>query len=810
MENFNHGRIMPIKIEDEMKKSYIDYAMSVIVGRALPDIRDGLKPVHRRILFSMYKNGMTPDKPHKKSAHVVGDVLAKYHPHGDIAVYDAMVRMAQSFSTRYPLVDGHGNFGSVDGDSAAAMRYTEVRLTRLSLELLSNIEKETIDYNLNYDESLEEPSVLPARYPNLLVNGSSGIAVGMATNIPPHNLGEVIDGVIALIDNPDITIDELGEHIKGPDFPTGSVIMGTEGIESAYRTGRGSIRVRAKTHMETMSNGRVWIVVTEIPYLVNKARLIEKIAELVRDKKIEGITDLRDESDRTGMRIVVELRRDANPRVILNQLYKFTQLQDTFSVIMLAVVNGAPQVLNLKEVLYYYLEHQKDVIVRRTQFDLDRAEARAHIVEGLRIALDNIDEVIKTIRASKNAEEAKANLISKFSLSDKQAQAILDMRLQRLTGLEREKLDEEYEDLVEKIDYFRSVLSDEQMVLNIIKEEITIIKDKYANDRLSEIGIDESNANMEDLIAEEDVIITISHNGYVKRMLMDNYKSQRRGGKGISAMTTRDEDFVEMLFATTTHHYLLFFTNKGKVYRIKVYDIPESSRQAKGMAVINLLNISGEEKITAVIPIKKYTSDWFLIAATSNGIVKKSDLSLYDSSRRDGIIALNLDDNDELVGVQLTDGSQDLLLSTRTGKAIRFNEEDVRPMGRTTRGVKGIDLAEDDHVISMERVREGGYVLSVSDNGYGKKTPLDEYRSQIRGGKGIITMRKTEKNGLLVGTKIVRDEEEIMIISKKGVIIRLKVSEVSSMSRTTQGVHLMNIGEDDEVMAIARVISENT
>ncbi|SMB87473.1 DNA gyrase subunit A [Desulfonispora thiosulfatigenes DSM 11270] len=806
MENFNHGRIVPIDIEDEMRKSYIDYAMSVIVGRALPDVRDGLKPVHRRILYSMYKNGMTSDKPHKKSAHVVGDVLAKYHPHGDTAVYDAMVRMAQTFSTRYPLVDGHGNFGSVDGDSAAAMRYTEVRMTKLSLELLNDIEKNTIDYIPNYDESLEEPVVLPSRYPNLLVNGSSGIAVGMATNIPPHNLGEVIDGVTALIDNSEITNEELCEYVKGPDFPTGSVIMGREGIKSAYTTGRGSVKVRARTHMETMSNSKIRIVVTEIPYLVNKARLIEKIADLVRDKKIDGITDLRDESDRTGMRIVVELRRDANPQVILNQLYKFTQLQDTFSIIMLAVVNGSPKVLTLKDVLYHYLEHQKDVIVRRTKFDLERAEARAHIIEGLKIALDNIDEVIKTIRASKNAEEAKQNLINKFVLSDKQAQAILDMRLQRLTGLEREKLDEEYAELVKKIEYLRSVLSDENMVLNIIKEEITLIKSKYSDERLSEIGIDEDNANMEDLIAEEDVIITISHNGYVKRMLMDNYKSQRRGGKGITAMTTREEDFVEMLFTTTTHHYLLFFTNKGKVYRKKVYEIPESSRQAKGMAIINLLNITGDEKITAVIPIKTYTPNWYLIAATSNGIVKKTDLSQYDSQRKDGIIAISLDDNDELVGVQLTDGSQDMILSTRKGMAIRFNEEDVRAMGRTTRGVKGISL-QDDFVISMERVREGGSVLVVSDNGYGKKTPISEYRSQNRGGKGIITMRKTDKNGLLVGTKIVRDEEEIMLISKRGIIIRLKVSEVSSMSRTTQGVHLMNIGEDDEVMAIARVVN---
>lgn len=808
MENFNHGKILPVKIEEEMQKSYIDYAMSVIVGRALPDVRDGLKPVHRRILYSMYKMGMTADKPHKKSAHVVGDVLAKYHPHGDSAVYDAMVRMAQDFSTRYTLVDGHGNFGSIDGDSAAAMRYTEVRMAKITAELLADIEKDTIDYNPNYDESLEEPVVLPSKYPNLLVNGSSGIAVGMATNIPPHNLAEVINGVVALIDNPDITNDELGAFVKGPDFPTGAVIMGDEGIKSAYRTGRGSVKVRAKTHMETMANGKTRIIVTELPYQVNKARLIEKIADLVRDKRVEGITDLRDESDRKGMRIVIELRRDVNPQVILNQLYKNTQLQDSFSIIMLALVNGRPRILTLKDVLFNYLEHQKNVITRRTRFELNKAEARAHIVEGLKIALDNIDEVIKTIRASKNTEEARNNLMSRFSLSEKQSQAILDMRLQKLTGLEREKLEEEYAELLKKIEYFKSVLADENMVLGIIKEEITLVKTKYADERKTEIGIDVDNIDIEDLIAEEDVIITISHNGYIKRMLMDNYKSQRRGGKGITAMTTREEDFVEHLFTTTTHHYLLFFTNKGKVYRLKVYEIPESGRQAKGTAIINLLQVTGDEKITAVIPVKEYTPDWYLLAATKNGIVKKTDLSHYNTSRKDGIIAISLDATDELVGVQLTDGKQDVILSTRKGMSIRFNEADVRAMGRTTRGVKGISL-DDDHVIGMERVREDGELLVVSDKGYGKKTPLDEYRVQNRGGKGIITMRSTEKNGLLVGMKVVRDYEEIMIISKHGVIIRLKVSEVSSMSRTTQGVHLMNLNDDDEVMAIARVVPEH-
>lgn len=808
MENFNHGKILPVDIEEEMQKSYIDYAMSVIVGRALPDVKDGLKPVHRRILYSMYKTGMTPDKAYKKSAHVVGDVLAKYHPHGDTAVYDAMVRMAQPFSTRYTLVDGHGNFGSIDGDSAAAMRYTEVRMAKLAMELLTDIEKDTIDYIPNYDESLKEPVVLPARYPNLLVNGSSGIAVGMATNMPPHNLGEVIDGVIALIDNPQITVEDLSRIIKGPDFPTGGIIMGKKGIRDAYQTGRGSIKVRAKTAIERMNNGKMRIVVTEIPYLVNKSRLIEKIADLVKDKKVDGITDLRDESDRNGMRIVIELRRDVIPQVILNQLYHNTQLEDTFSVINLALVNGRPRILNLKELLFYYLEHQKDVITKRTRFDLQKAEARAHIIEGLKIALDNIDAVIKTIRGSKNTEEARHNLINKFKLSEKQAQAILDMRLQKLTGLEREKLDEEYKELLEKIAYYRKVLANEFMVLNIIKEEINVIKEKYADERKTAISLADDILEMEDLIAEEDVIITISHNGYIKRMPMDTYRSQRRGGKGITAMTTKEEDFVEHLFITTTHNYLLFFTNKGKVYRIKVYEIPESSRQSKGLAIINILPITGDEKITAVIPIKEYNPEWFLLAATKEGIVKKTDLSKYDSSRKDGIIAINLDENDELVGVQLTDGEQEIILVTYKGLSIRFNEKDVRPMGRTTKGVKGINLNPGDFVVGMERARDDGNLLVVTEKGYGKQTPMEEYRTQNRGGKGIITIKNTKKNGFLVGAKVVKDDEEIMIISKHGVIIRLEINDISTMGRTTQGVRLMNVGEEDEVVAIARVIAD--
>lgn len=809
MENFTHGKILPIKIEDEMQKSYIDYAMSVIVGRALPDVRDGLKPVHRRILYSMYKTGMTPDKPYKKSAHVVGDVLAKYHPHGDSAVYDAMVRMAQPFSTRYPLVDGHGNFGSVDGDSAAAMRYTEVRMSKLATELLSDIEKNTIDYIPNYDESLEEPIVLPSRYPNLLVNGSSGIAVGMATNIPPHNLVEVINGVIALIDNPNITSKELMKIIKGPDFPTGGIIMGKKGIKQAYETGRGVVRVRAKTQIEKMNNGKMRIVATEIPYLVNKARLIEKIAELVRDKKIDGITDLRDESDRSGMRIVIELRRDVNPQVILNQLYKNTQLQETFGVIMLALVDGEPKVLSLKEVLFYYLEHQKDVVVRRTKYELNKAEERAHIVEGLRIALNNLDEVIKTIRQSRTTEEARTNLMTKFGLSEKQAQAILDMRLQKLTGLEREKLEEEYKILMEKIEYYRSVLADETMVYDIIKEEISIIKEKYTDERRTEISLSDDKLEMEDLIADEDVVITISHNGYIKRMPIDTYKSQRRGGKGITAMTTKGEDFVEQLFITTTHNYLLFFTNKGKVYRIKVYEIPESGRQSKGTAIVNLLYINGDEQITTVIPVKEYTDGWYLLAATQKGIVKKTYLSEYDTSRKDGIIAITLDEDDELMGVQLTDGKQDVILVTREGMAIRFNEQDVRPMGRTARGVRGINLGNTDIVVGMDIVRDNAQLLVITDKGYGKRTPLDEYRTQTRGGKGIITLRTTPRNGKLVGTKVVKEGEEIMIISKEGIIIRLKVDDISSMSRTTQGVLIMRVGEDDSVVAVARVVADD-
>lgn len=807
MEQLFDGKIIPIKIEEEMKKSYIDYAMSVIVGRALPDVRDGLKPVHRRILYSMNEQGMTPDKPYKKSARIVGDVLGKYHPHGDTAVYDAMVRLAQNFSTRYPLIDGHGNFGSVDGDSAAAMRYTEARLSKISTELLSDIDKETVDFIPNYDESLKEPVVLPAKFPNLLVNGSSGIAVGMATNIPPHNLSEVIDGVVAIIDDSEVEIKDLLKIVKGPDFPTGGLIMGKSGIKSAYETGRGVVRVRAKCQSEKMNNGKMRIVVTELPYQVNKARLIEKIADLVRDKKIDGITDLRDESDRTGMRIIIELRKDVNPKIILNQLYKQTQLQDTFGTIMLALVDGQPRVLNLKEVLFYYLEHQKDVITRRTRFELGKAEARAHIVEGLRIALDHIDAVIKTIRESQTTEIARNNLMERFKLSDKQAQAILEMRLQRLTGLEREKLEEEFKSLQEKIAYLRAVLADEKLVLKIIKEELLEVKSRYGDERRTEIAIDESNIDVEDLIAEEDMVITVTHSGYIKRLPVTTYKSQKRGGRGISAMATKEEDFLEQIFITTTHHYLLFFTNKGKVYRLKVYEIPEASRQAKGTSLVNLLYISGDEKITTIIPVKKFDTEQYLFACTKKGIVKKTELDQYDTSRKDGLIAITIDDSDELIGVKLTEGKEEVIIATKAGMAIRFSEEDVRSMGRTARGVKGISLNDDDEVVGMDTVTEFSDLLVVTDKGYGKRTPLEEYRIQTRGGKGIITLRTTNKNGQLVSIKVVKPIDELMLISSEGIVIRINVDEIPRQSRSTQGVTLMRLSESDKVVDIARVSS---
>lgn len=805
MEANINEKIVPIRIEDEMKKSYIDYAMSVIVGRALPDVRDGLKPVHRRILYSMHESGMTAEKPHKKSARVVGDVLGRYHPHGDSAVYDAMVRLAQDFSSRYMMIDGHGNFGSIDGDSAAAMRYTEVRMAKIAAEMLRNIEKDTVEFIPNYDDSMEEPQVLPARIPNLLINGSSGIAVGMATNIPPHNLQEVINGVTLLIDKPEASIQELMQEIKGPDFPTGGMIMGTEGIRQAYLTGRGSIVTRGVAGVEIMNNGKPRIIVTELPYMVNKARLIEKIADLVRDKKIDGITDLRDESDRSGMRIVIELRRDANPQVILNQLYKQTQLQESFGVIMLALVGGQPRVLNLKEVLFHYLEHQKDVVVRRTRFDLRKAEERLHIVEGLKIAIDNIDEVIRIIRQSRDIERSKANLIERFAFSDKQAQAIVDMRLGRLSGMEREKLEEEYNELISRIAYFRSILADERMVLQIIKDELLEVKEKYKDARRSKISREFEDLADEDLIAQEEVVIAITHNGYIKRQPTTTYRSQKRGGRGITAMTTKEEDFVEHLFITTTHHYLLFFTNRGKVYRLKVYEIPDASRQAKGMAIVNLLSLTGEDKITAVIPVKEYSENQFLLTATQRGTVKKTCLNEYDSSRKDGIIALTLDEGDELVGVNLTEGQDDVIIATRRGLAIRFSEKDVRSMGRAARGVRGINLSAGDQVIGMDIAKAGASLLMVTESGASKRTPVAEFRTQNRGGKGVIGMKITQRNGLIVGLLVVSEEDEVMIITQEGIMIRVPVSGISTMGRSTQGVKTMRTSEKDKVVALARV-----
>lgn len=803
------GKVLPISINDEMKHSYLDYAMSVIVGRALPDVRDGLKPVHRRILYAMHGVGMTPDKPHRKSAHIVGEVLSKYHPHGDVAVYDALVRMAQSFSCRYPLVDGHGNFGSVDGDSAAAMRYTEARMAKITMSLLADIEKDTVDFIDNYDNSAKEPVVLPARIPNLLINGSAGIAVGMATNIPPHNLGEVIDGVVMLIDHPETEIQDLMKVVKGPDFPTGATIMGRSGIISAYQTGRGSIKVRAQTNIERMSNGRQQIIVNEIPYQVNKARMIEKIADLVKEKKIEGISDLRDESDRNGMRVVIELRRDANPNVILNQLYKHTQMQDSFGVIMLALVDGQPRVLSLREVLSHYLDHQKEVIVRRTSYELAKAEARAHIVEGLRIALDHLDQVIKTIRASMTTDIARQALMVNFNLSQKQADAILDMRLQRLTGLEREKLENEYRELIKRIEYLQGILASEQRVLSVIREEILEIRNKFADPRRSVITDDEWDLEIEDLIEEEEVVIAITNNGYIKRTAVDVYRSQRRGGRGITGMGRKEKDFVQHLFVSTTHHYFLFFTNKGKVYRLKVHEIPEASRQAKGTAIVNLLNLESDEYVTTVIPIKEFEPTNFLLMATRQGIIKKTPLDKYNTSRRDGIIALLLDDHDELVNVVLTEGDEDAILCTLLGKAIRFPETDVRSMGRVSRGVKGISLREGDQVVSMTVVKDDADLLVVTAQGYGKRTALTEYRSQIRGGVGIINVRVNERNGNVVSALVIKPHEEIMMISAEGVMIRLRAGDMPSIGRVTQGVTMMKLGPGDYVVAVARLAGED-
>jgi DNA gyrase subunit A len=801
----NHGKIQPVRIEEEMQKSYIDYAMSVIVSRALPDVRDGLKPVHRRILYAMHEAGMTSNKAYKKSARIVGEVLGKYHPHGDSSVYDATVRMAQDFSSRYMMVDGHGNFGSVDGDSAAAMRYTEVRMAKIAEEMLADIEKDTVDFVPNYDESLEEPSVLPARVPNLLINGATGIAVGMATNIPPHNLGEVVDGLVKMIDNPEVSLEELIEAIPGPDFPTGALIMGRDGIRSAYATGRGAVRMRACARIERMSNGKQRILVTELPYQVNKARLIETIADLVRNKIIEGLTDLRDESDRTGMRVVMEVRRDTNPEVLLNQLYKHTQLQETFGVNMLALVNGRPRTLGLKEILYQYLEHQKVIIVRRTQFDLKKARERAHILEGLRIALDHLDSVINTIREAQTVDIARTNLMEIFTLSERQAQAILDLRLHRLTGLEREKIDKDYFDTMQLIEYLESVLADEHKVFGIIREDLLEMKKRFGDKRRTQIIGEIQDFSREDLIAEEDIVITITHSGYVKRQPIDTYRAQKRGGRGIQGAGTKEEDFVEHLFTATTHHQVFFFTTRGRVFVIKGYELPEAGRTARGTAIINLLSLQPEEKITAVIPIREITEGSYLFMGTRNGIVKKTDLMEFETVRKNGLIAIVLDDNDELIGVKLTDGNQQIILGTRDGMAINFSEQDVRSMGRSARGVKGINLQELDSIVGMDTMNPNGQVLVVSELGFGKRTAVDQYRTQSRGGKGLINLKVTEKTGAVVGLRVVRPEQDLLLINNDGIIIRMDVGQIRVIGRNTQGVALMRMEENQRVVALAMV-----
>ncbi|WP_243292748.1 DNA gyrase subunit A [Bacillus sp. FJAT-47783] len=802
-------QIREVNISQEMRSSFLDYAMSVIVSRALPDVRDGLKPVHRRILYAMHDLGMTSDKPYKKSARIVGDVIGKYHPHGDSAVYDSMVRMAQDFNYRYMLVDGHGNFGSVDGDAAAAMRYTEARMSKISMELLRDINKDTIDYQDNYDGSEKEPVVLPSRFPNLLVNGAAGIAVGMATNIPPHQLGEVIDGVLAVSKDPDITIPELMEIIPGPDFPTAGQIIGRSGIRKAYETGRGSITVRAKVEIEERQSGKQALIVTELPFQVNKAKLIEKIAELVRDKKIEGITDLRDESDRNGMRIVIEVRKDANANVLLNNLYKQTALQTSFGINMLALVNGEPKVLNLKQTLVHYLDHQKVVIRRRTEYELKKAEARAHILEGLRIALDHLDEVINLIRSSQTTDIARQGLMEKFSLTEKQAQAILDMRLQRLTGLEREKIEGEYQDLVKLIRELKEILASEEKVLNIIREELIDIKERFNDERRTEIivtGVE--SIEDEDLIPQENIVITLTHNGYIKRLPVSTYRSQKRGGRGIQGMGTNEDDFVEHLLTTSTHDTILFFTNKGKVYRAKGYEIPEYGRTAKGIPIVNLLEIDRGEWVNAIIPVSEFADDWFLFFATKDGICKRSPLSQFVNIRTSGLIALTLRDEDELISVRLTDGQKDIIIGTKKGMLIRFPETDVRTMGRTATGVKGINLDSEDKVVGMEVIEENVDILIVTEKGYGKRTNEKEYRIQSRGGKGLKTCNVTDKNGGLVAVKAVTGEEDLMLVTASGVIIRMDVNDISTMGRNTVGVKLIKLGEEEFVSTVALVDKE--
>ncbi|MBR1990057.1 MAG: DNA gyrase subunit A [Firmicutes bacterium] len=797
------------EIHDEMKQSYIDYAMSVIVSRALPDARDGLKPVHRRILYGMSELGVTPDKPHKKSARIVGEVMGKYHPHGDSSIYDAMVRLAQPFNIRYTLVDGHGNFGSVDGDGAAAMRYTEARMTPFALEMLRDLEKDTVNFSPNFDGEEKEPDVLPARFPNLLVNGSNGIAVGMATSIPPHNLGEVIDAAVKIIDEPECTVDDLCKIVKGPDFPTGAVIMGKNNAREAYRTGQGKVIVRAVSEIEEGTRGKQQIVVTEIPYQVNKARLIEKMVELVRDKKLEGVSDIRDESSRKGMRIVIELKKDVNPQIILNRLYKHTQMQDSFSMIMLAIVDGRPKILTLKEMLEVYPKHQKEVVTRRTIFDKKKAEARAHILEGYRIALDNIDEIIKIIRTSYN--DAKERLIERFGLSEIQAQAILDMQLRRLQGLEKEKIENEYQELLKKIAYYNELLADEHKLMGVVKDELLAVKDKWADKRKTKIKADATEIDEEDLIEEEKVCITLTHLGYIKRVPVDTYKSQKRGGKGVTGITTRENDFVKNMIMTSTHDYLMFFTNTGKAHKIKAYEIPEAGRTAKGIPVINFLSMMQRERVTAVIPIQEFAEDKYLIAVTKQGTIKKTALSNFDTNRKTGLIAMNLAEGDELIGIKQTTGKNNVIIVTKQGKCICFSEDDVRPMGRIAGGVRAIKLEKDDEVVAMELVEPGQELLVVTQKGFGKRTKATDYKVQVRGGKGLLTYDKAKfkKTGELVGAMVVDEDDDILLISSEGVIIRIPAKEISRLGRATQGVKIMNVGDDVNIIAMAKVIKDD-
>lgn len=798
--------IIQHEIHDEMKESYIDYAMSVIVGRALPDVRDGMKPVHRRILYGMSQLGVTPDKPYKKSARIVGEVMGKYHPHGDSSIYDAMVRMAQDFSMRYPLVDGHGNFGSIDGDGAAAQRYTEARMSYFSLQMLRDIEKNTVDFAPNFDGEEKEPVVLPSRYPNLLVNGSNGIAVGMATSIPPHNLTEVIDATVKIIDDPEATVEDLIKIVQGPDFPTGAQILGKSGIRDAYRTGTGKIKVRAICEIEETKKGRLQIIVSEIPYAVNKARLIEKIADLIKDKRIDGISDIRDESNREGMRIVIELKRDANPQITLNQLYKHTQMQDNFSCIMIALVDGQPKLLNLYDMLSEYIKFQKEVVTRRTQFDLEKAEARAHILEGLRIALDNIDEIIKIIRNSYN--DAKEKLMERFGLSVIQAQAILDMRLARLQGLEREKLDKEYSELMDRIAYYRAILSDEAMLMGVIKAELLEVRDKWGDERRTKLSPDASDFEDEDLIEEENVAVTLTHLGYIKRVPADTYKAQRRGGKGIMGITTRDNDFVKDLIMTSTHDYLMFFTNTGKAHKLKAFEIPEASRTARGTPAVNFLSLMQRERITALIPVKEFAEDKYLIAVTKQGTIKKTSLSEYNTNRTSGIIAIKLKDDDRLIDVKQTTGSNSVIIVTKKGKCICFSEEDVRAMGRIAGGVRAIKLDKDDEVVSMSLVDSEQELLVVTENGYGKRTPVKEYKIQVRGGKGLLTYDKSKfkKTGALIGAMVVDKDDEVLLINSEGIIIRIRANEISELGRATQGVKIMKVQDETKIVAMAKVI----